>query len=70
MEFIMAKKPLPPLLEGWVKEMQNTQTNIYIRENYCREIENVRDRLTEAIQLFSIERNKVIDSSRSRRKKR
>ena len=66
----MSKKPLPPLLEGWVRELHDPSTNIYIRENYARELQNVVDRINESLRLFSIDRNRAIDNELSKKKRK
>ncbi len=66
----MAIKPLPPLIEGWIKEMQDTSTNIYIRENYSRELQNIVDRISESLRLFSLDRNRAIDNELNRKRRR
>ena len=64
-----ASKPLPPLIEGWIKELHNTKTNIWIRENYARELQNVIDRAEEALRHFSLERNKTINTELGKKRK-
>ncbi len=66
----MANKPLPPLIEGWIREMQDTSTNIYIRENYSRELQNIVDRISESLRLFGLDRNRAIDNELNRKKRR
>ena len=66
----MRKKPLPPLLEGWVKELHDPATNIYIRENYARELQNVVDQINESLRLFNIDRNRAINNELSKKKRK
>lgn len=56
----MKKKPIPPLIEGWIASMNDKSNNIYVRDNYCAMLENVRDQADAAIQQFYKEKNKVL----------
>ncbi len=66
----MSKKPLPPLIEGWIKEMQDPNTSIYIRENYARELQNIADRISESLRMFNLDRNRIIDNELNKKKRR
>ncbi len=66
----MVRKTLPPLIEGWIRDLSDPGTNIYIRENTARELENVQELVGEALRRFALERNRVVDASFGRKRKR
>ncbi len=66
----MVRKQLPPLIEGWINDLNNPKVNIYIRENNARELANVSERIVDALANFNVERNKVVSASMERRKRR
>jgi len=66
----MARKTLPPLLEGWIRALQDNSVNIWIRENSCRELAEVRDQIDEAIKRFYLEKNRVLASQTTKKKRR
>jgi len=49
-------KPIPPIIEALIEKMSDTSTNLYLRDNYCATLENIRDRCADAIQNFNIEK--------------
>lgn len=66
----MVRKQLPPLIEGWITDLNNPNVNIYIRENNARELANVSERIVDALAKFNVERNRVVNASIERRKRR
>jgi len=66
----MTHKVLPPLIEGWIRELHNPHTSIWIRENNARELENVCERIGESLRKFNLERNRTIDTEREKKRRK
>jgi len=66
----MTHKVLPPLIEGWIKELHNPHTSIWIRENNARELENVCDQIGASLRRFNLERNKTINTELEKKRRR
>lgn len=65
----MARKTLPPLLEGWINALKDKSVSIWIRDNSCRELMEVRDQIDEAVRLFITEKNRIVTSQAERRRR-
>ena len=49
-------KPVPPIIDSIIEKMSDTSINLYLRDNYCATLENIRDRCALAIQNFNMEK--------------
>lgn len=58
-------RPLPALIEGWIKTLRDPTINIFIRDNHCAMLENVRDAADEAIKMFYDEKNRVLSKQKA-----
>jgi hypothetical protein len=58
------KRPLPPLLEGWIKDLQDKNVNVFVRENSMRELQEIRDQIDTALRTFNNERARVMADKR------
>lgn len=49
-------KPVPAVIGGIIEKLQDNSINLYIRDNYCATLENIRDQCNEAIVAFNLEK--------------
>lgn len=49
-------KPIPAVISGMIEKLQDQSINLYIRDNYCATLENIRDQCNEAIVAFRQEK--------------
>ncbi len=66
----MNRKPLPPLIEGWIKALHDPHTSIWIRENNARELENISDRIGESLRKFNLERNRTLNTELEKKRRK
>jgi len=52
----MSQRPLPPIIESWISNLNDKNKDIWIRDNTREMLEVVRDRCSEAIAKFNIEK--------------
>jgi hypothetical protein len=45
-------KPLPPIIESWIQELNNPKTPPHIQENYKNMLENVVEASNLALQTY------------------
>jgi hypothetical protein len=50
------QRPLPPIIEAWITALNDRNKDIWIRDNNREMLEIVRDRCSEALTKFNIEK--------------
>jgi hypothetical protein len=69
MEIIKKReKLLPPLLENWMKNLQDTKLNIWVRENSLRELLEIKELIEAAALKFNAEKEKIVATTTRRPK--
>lgn len=62
------QRPLPPIIESWIADLSNKNKDIWIRDNTREMLELIRDRCSEALAKFNIEKYSAQPPAKQRKR--